>query len=92
MTDLGGRGIVLSVFSENKGADQLCGYCTADLRLCFHIHVCKNLVISGCGSNGIRCKNCACTFTVYSLFTVYAYLLSTVYAHLLRMVQFKHIY
>ena len=26
--------------SENKGADQLCGYCTADLRLCFCI--CKN--------------------------------------------------
>ena len=23
--------------SENKGADQLCGYCTADLRLCFRI-------------------------------------------------------
>ena len=21
--------------SENKGADQLCSYCTADLRLCF---------------------------------------------------------
>ena len=29
---------------ENKGADQLCGYCTADLRLCFCI--CKNLVFS----------------------------------------------
>ena len=25
--------------SENKGADQLCSYCTADLCLCFsHIH------------------------------------------------------
>ena len=24
--------------SENKGADQLCSHCTADLRLCFHIH------------------------------------------------------
>ena len=23
------------LFSENKGTDQLCGYCTADLRLCF---------------------------------------------------------
>ena len=22
---------------ENKGADQLCSYCTADLRLCFRI-------------------------------------------------------
>ena len=27
---------------ENKGADQLCSYCTADLRLCFRI--CKLLV------------------------------------------------
>ena len=23
--------------SENKSTDQLCNYCTADLRLCFHI-------------------------------------------------------
>ena len=23
--------------SENKGADQLCSYCTADVRLCFRI-------------------------------------------------------
>ena len=23
--------------SENKGTDQLCSYCTADLRLCFRI-------------------------------------------------------
>ena len=30
--------------SENKGADQLCSYCTADLRLCFRIG--KNLVFS----------------------------------------------
>ena len=30
--------------SENKGADQLCGYCEADLRLCFRI--CKTLVFS----------------------------------------------
>ena len=28
--------------SENKGADQLCGYRAADLRLCFHI--CKKQV------------------------------------------------
>ena len=28
--------------SENKGADQLCSCCTADLRLCFHL--CKLLV------------------------------------------------
>ena len=33
--------------SENKGADQLCSYCTADLRLCFRIG--KNPV-SSCGS------------------------------------------
>ena len=30
--------------SENKGADQLCSYCTADLHLCFHIG--KNPVFS----------------------------------------------
>ena len=34
--------------SENKGADQLCGYRTADLRLCFRI--CKKQVFSWCGS------------------------------------------
>ena len=26
--------------SENKGADQLCSYCTSDLRLCFAYAVC----------------------------------------------------
>ena len=35
--------------SENKGADQLCGYRTTDLRLCFRI--CKNPVFSRRGSN-----------------------------------------
>ena len=34
--------------SENKGADQLCSYCTADLRLCFRL--CKLLVFSCDGS------------------------------------------
>ena len=34
--------------SENKGADQLCGYREADLRLCFR--VCKNPVFSRRGS------------------------------------------
>ena len=34
--------------SENKGADQLSGYCEADLRLCFRI--CKTLVFSWRGS------------------------------------------
>ena len=33
ISDLGSRGIVLSVYSENKGADQLRSYCAADLRL-----------------------------------------------------------
>ena len=34
--------------SENKGADQLCGYREADLRLCFRI--CKKPVFSRRGS------------------------------------------
>ena len=34
--------------SENKGADQLRGYCEADMRLCFRI--CKMLVFSSRGS------------------------------------------
>ena len=34
--------------SENKGADQLCGYREADLRLCFRI--CKTLVFTWRGS------------------------------------------
>ena len=32
------------LFSENKGADQLCDYRIVDLRLCFRI--CKKLVFS----------------------------------------------
>ena len=39
-------------YSENKGADQLCGYRTADLRLCFRI--CKNPVFSRRGSFYVR--------------------------------------
>ena len=35
--------------SENKDANQLCGYREADLGLCFRI--CKNLVFSWRGSN-----------------------------------------
>ena len=32
--------------SENKGADQLCSYCTADLRLCFeHMQIVGFLII-----------------------------------------------
>ena len=34
--------------SENKGADQLCSYCTTDLRFCFCIG--NNPVFSPCGS------------------------------------------
>ena len=30
--------------SENKGTDQLCGYCEADMRFCFCI--CKTFVFS----------------------------------------------
>ena len=41
--------------SENKGADQLCSECTADLRLCFRIHVCKKSVFFSCrGSFRLR--------------------------------------
>ena len=32
------------LYTENKGADQLCGHRTADLRLCFRI--CKKQVFS----------------------------------------------
>ena len=35
--DLRRSGIVLYECSENKHVDQLCSYCTADLRLCFCI-------------------------------------------------------
>ena len=34
--DLESRGMVLSC-SKNKGDDQLCNYCEADLHLCFRI-------------------------------------------------------
>ena len=34
--------------SENRGADQLCSYCTADLRFCFRIG--KNPVFSWRGT------------------------------------------
>ena len=39
---------------ENKGADQLCSYCDADLRLCFRKG--KNLVFSRCGSYDIHVR------------------------------------
>ena len=34
--------------SENKGADQLCSHCTADLRLCFRV---CSLLVFWCGSS-----------------------------------------
>ena len=37
--------------SENKGADQLRGYCKADLCLCFR--TCNKPVFSRRGSNGV---------------------------------------
>ena len=37
--------------SKNKDADQLCSYCTADLRLCFCIY--KMLIFLRIGSNVI---------------------------------------
>ena len=47
--------------SENKGPDQLCGYRTADLRLCFRI--CKKPVFSRRGSYSRSYANQA-TFSV----------------------------
>ena len=37
IADFGSRGIVVLYYLriENKSADQLCGYCAADLGLCF---------------------------------------------------------
>ena len=45
--------------SKNKGADQLCGYHEADLRLCFRI--CKKPVFSRCGSNMLTFFTCSIT-------------------------------
>ena len=39
--------------SENKGADQLCSYREADLRLCFRL--CRLLVFPWDGSNPLNC-------------------------------------
>ena len=47
--------------AKNKGADQLCSYCTADLRLCFRI--CKLLVFS-CGSSFLL-RWCHSTFDIF---------------------------
>ena len=42
------------ICSENKGAGQLCGYCTANLRLCFCI--CKKQIFSRLDSHGLMCR------------------------------------
>ena len=39
--------------SKNKGVDQLCSYCTADLRLCFRLFCCFSFVAARCGSNPV---------------------------------------
>ena len=39
--------------SENKGADQICSYCKADLRLCFHL--CRLFVFPWGRSNVLPC-------------------------------------
>ena len=38
---------------ENKGADQLCSYCTADLRLCFRLSILLVILCSGSNLNVI---------------------------------------
>ena len=50
--------------SENKGADQLCGYRTADLRLCFRINnkpvfSCFGIIMAYTGFRSMRsvCDN-----------------------------------
>ena len=45
------EGLYYPYTSENKGADQLRGYCATDLRLCFRI--CKKPVSSRHGSNNV---------------------------------------
>ena len=39
---------------ENKDADQLCSYCTADLRLCSR--TCRLLLIFSCGGSFVNCQ------------------------------------
>ena len=48
--------------SENKGADQLCSYCTADLRLCFRLCM---LLVFLCGGSYVTRD---LTFSVSDLF------------------------
>ena len=50
----------------NKGADQLCGYCEAELRLCFRI--CKTFVFSRCGKFVLSTKGLTILNECYSRF------------------------
>ena len=52
-SDLGRRGVVLSVYRKNA-ADQLCSFGTVYLRLCFRI--CKKPVFSRGGSDKNTCQ------------------------------------
>ena len=52
--DLENRGILYYPCSENKGADQLRGYCEADLRLCFLL--CRLFIFPCGGSYTLRQK------------------------------------
>ena len=58
--------------SENKGADQLCIYCTADLRLCFRI--CRLFVFLCGGSYKGICK--------YSGFCIISYIRNAIHISL----------
>ena len=54
-------------FNENECADQLCNYCTADLRLCFRL---SNLFVSRRGSNVFKRMTPTCRkFNINPLMT-----------------------
>ena len=65
--------------SENKGADQLCSYCEADLRLCFHIGIISGFLtarliwqIGGFQIPLLVLKD-LCAVTVYTCLKIYLY-------------------
>ena len=64
--EVGGFYYLVRVYSENKGADQLRSYCTADLRFCFHTY--KNQISSWLGLFLIKASDIA-TVTVYTTIT-----------------------
>ena len=47
--------VLYYLWRENKGADQLCSYCTADLQLCFPIYA--DCWLSGAAAHSIEKKN-----------------------------------